>query len=247
MLLGKQFLSKLLLGSPQQILHASARSLTASTTALAQYNPTYVDPDPDPESYVISDNDDMLKVRLKAAPSSQTYSAFYDKRLDYFQKHVLKEGKGALASKIIRETLEHIKCVQIKKYNSAEPHEKPNIEVNPLEVFHTALENAKPIVGVKRLTRAAQVYQVPYPLTPEEQTFMTIKWMLNHVRNGKPNTPASIRLGNELLAAYSGEGVAVKRKQELHKLAEANRAYAHFRWKKSLESRASYAKKTKKR
>jgi len=243
---GKQLFTKLI-GATQQVFRPSARNLTVSSHACGQYNPTYHDPDPDPESYVINENDDLLKVKLKAAPSSQNYSAFYDQKLYNFQKHILKQGKEALASKIMRETLEHIKCVQIKKYNSAEPHERSSIEVNPLKVFHAALENAKPIVGVKRLTKGAQAYQVPYPLTPEQQFFMMVKWMLNHVRSGKPNTPAAIRLGNELLAAYNGEGVAMKRKQELHKLAEANRAYAHFRWKKSLESRAGYAKKTKKR
>ena len=141
--------------------------------------------------------------------------------------------------------LEHIKCVQIKKFNSVDPHEKDGVELNPLTVFHIALENAKPIVGVKTLTKGAQAYRVPYPLSSQQQFFMTVKWMLNHVRNGKPNTPASLRLGNEILAAYNGEGVAMKRKQELHKLAEANRAYAHFRWKRSLESRAQYKKKSK--
>lgn len=246
-MLGNQLLLLKLFRASQQVVQSSTRTLIVSAHTSGQYNPTYHDPDPDPDSYVINESDDLLKVKLKAAPSSQNYSAFYDQKLYNFQKHVLKQGKEALASKIMRETLEHIKCVQLKKYNSAQPHERSSIEVNPLKIFHTALDNVKPIVGVKRLTKGAQSYQVPYPLTPEQQFFMMVKWMLNYVRSGKPNTPAAIRLGNELLAAYHGEGVAMKRKQELHKLAEANRAYAHFRWKKSLESRAGYAKKTKKR
>ena len=231
----------------QKLILPSVRCIVISSNQPSRYSPAYHDPDPNPESYMseITENDELSKVKVKAAPSSQTYSAFYDRILHDFEKHVLKQGKGALASKIMRETLEHIKCVQIKKYNRVEAPERDSIELNPLTVFHTALENAKPIVGVKTLTQGAQTYRIPYPLSPQQQFFMTAKWMLNHVRNGKPNTPAALRLGNEILAAYNGEGVAMKRKQELHKLAEANRAYAHFRWKKSLETKAQYKKKSK--
>jgi len=231
--------------SYQKSILASIRCLSTSSNHLAQYGPSWVDPNPDPESYIVDVNDELSKVKLKAAPSSQTYSAYYDSTLHNFKAHILKQGKQALASKIMRQTLEHIKCVQIKKYNATPDLEKDDVELNPLVIFHTALENAKPIVGVKRLTRGAQAYQVPYPLSPQQQFFMTVKWMLNHVRSGKPNTPAAIRLGNELLAAYNGEGVAMKRKQELHKLAESNRAYAHFRWKKSLGGRAAFSSKQK--
>jgi len=206
-----------------------------NTPSFSMYSDRFVDPLPDPQHYADnppSDEDEISLKLVKAAPTNQTYSVFYDPDYAKFERLVLKQGKGLIANSILKKTMAHIKHVQVKKYHEASEAEKSTIEVNPLKVFHEALNNVKPIVSVRNLKHGANTYRVPHMLNPDKQFFIASKWMLEFIRSGKPDTPASLRLGNEVLAAYNYQGHSVKKKVELHKIAEANRAYAHFRWGK---------------
>ena len=202
---------------------------TASARVFAQYNPSYVNPNPDPEFYRNNppdSNDEIAVLPVKAAPTSQTYSNFYDEKVLKLEKLILKKGNSATARRIVRGALLYIKTVQVKKYHRAALQDRDSIELNPYTIFHQALENSKPLLDLKRVERGGQAYRVPVVMQPEKQFFFVIKAMTNHVWSGKPNTDAAERLGKEILAAYNNDGAAVKAKQNLHKQAYANRAYS---------------------
>ncbi|KAK3700882.1 hypothetical protein QZH41_012695 [Actinostola sp. cb2023] len=116
-----------------------------------------------------------------------------------------------------------------KKKNSKEPE---SVEVDPTAIFHQAVENVKPVVGCIPLRKAGRVYQVPSPLQPTRRQFFAIKWIVDAAR--KPTASKNARmhekLAKELLDAYNNEGAAIRKKQDLHKTADANRAFAHYRW-----------------
>nr|XP_004226129.1 28S ribosomal protein S7, mitochondrial-like [Ciona intestinalis] len=211
---------------------SSCKCFSTTNAVKAIYPDTYADPRPDRKSYFDesdTEQDNLATKMVKAAPNTFTYSVFYDPVLYKFEKMILKKGKGALAKKILQDALTNIKIAQLKKYHAASPEEKESIEVDPLVVFHTAIENASPILGLTRVKKGSMTYQIPHVLSDEKRLFLVSTWMLKYIRSNRPKNEAGIRIGNELLAAYNNQGTTVKRKQALHKSAEANRAYINIR------------------
>lgn len=101
--------------------------------------------------------------------------------------------------------------------------------VDPVQVFKTAIENCKPVVGTTPVRKSGSVYQVPLPLPEKRRNSLAIKWLISAAR-GRKGKPMAERLYLEIMDAYHNEGNVIKKKIELHKTAEANRAYAHYRW-----------------
>jgi len=99
----------------------------------------------------------------------------------------------------------------------------------PLEVFKQALENIKPRVEVRSKRVGGATYQVPMEVSRKRQQSLAIRWLLKSVR-GKRGRPMDRRLADELTAAYRGEGEAIKKREDTHRMAEANKAFAHFAW-----------------
>nr|CAB3264012.1 28S ribosomal protein S7, mitochondrial-like [Phallusia mammillata] len=201
----------------------------------AIYPTDMVDPQPSPEYYkenLPEEGDELSIKKIKAASSSQTYSTLYNPTIDKFTNLIVKEGKKFAAERIMQTTLAHIKLVQLKQYHAATESEKAEIEVNPTTVFCEAFNNMKPVVNVRSIRHGANVYQVPYSLEEHQRFFVAGKWLLDHIRKGKPSTKAGLRIAREILAAYNNQGEVMRKKYELHKLADANRAYAHFAWKR---------------
>ncbi|CAK8675861.1 small ribosomal subunit protein uS7m-like [Clavelina lepadiformis] len=197
----------------------------------SSYNKTFVPPNPDPKFYkddVPAKDDELSQKNIKPAPSDQTYSCFYDHELHRFEKIVLRKGNSVQTRQLIWRTFEEIKCIQLKKYNAADEDEKENIELNPLKIFHQALDNAKPLVDVVSVSKGGASYRVPVSVNPNQQLFFATKSIREELWKGKPKNAAALRLAKELLAAYNNEGGAVKRKLDLHKEAHANRAYANL-------------------
>jgi len=129
--------------------------------------------------------------------------------------------------------MEFIKYAQLEKYHAAvTQEEKDAIEINPYKIIYGALENAKPLLNVIDKRKAAIMYRVPIPVPEDQQYRMALRWMVEAGRLNKffedPHTAR--RMADELLSAYENTGKVVRQKQELHKEAEANKAYAHFRW-----------------
>jgi small subunit ribosomal protein S7 len=99
----------------------------------------------------------------------------------------------------------------------------------PIEVFRQALKNVKPVLEVKSRRVGGATYQVPIEVRPERRQALAIRWIIGFAR-GRGGRPMEQRLAEELLAAAKGEGAAIKKKEDTHRMAEANRAFAHYRW-----------------
>jgi small subunit ribosomal protein S7 len=126
---------------------------------------------------------------------------------------VMMQGKKSIAEKIV--------------YNSFDIIEKQGKD--PLQVYKSALENIKPMLELKSRRIGGANYLIPVEVDPERRLSLAIRWLVNAARERKEKLMFE-KLANEILAAASGEGGAVKKKEETHKMAEANKAFAHFRW-----------------
>ena len=128
---------------------------------------------------------------------------------------VMVAGKKNAARKVVYGALEIAK-------------EKSNGE-NPADILETALKNASPVTEVRSRRIGGVNYQVPREVRPERRLALSIRWMVEAARN-KKGSPMSERLSAEILAASKNEGEAIKKKENTHKMAEANKAFAHFSW-----------------
>ncbi|ASJ56768.1 30S ribosomal protein S7 [Brevibacillus porteri] len=100
---------------------------------------------------------------------------------------------------------------------------------NPMEVFEEALKNVMPVLEVKARRVGGANYQVPIEVKPERRTTLGLRWMVNYSRNRGEKTMEQ-RLANEIMDAANNTGAAVKKREDTHKMAEANKAFAHYRW-----------------
>ena len=98
-----------------------------------------------------------------------------------------------------------------------------------MNVFKQALNNAKPVIEVKSRRVGGATYQVPVEVRPERRTALAMKWLVGYARERGDKTMPE-RLANELLAASRNEGNTIKKKEDTHRMAEANKAFAHYRW-----------------
>ena len=131
-----------------------------------------------------------------------------------FINQLMRRGKKELARKILYRALEIVK-------------EKSKKE--PLEVFDGALKNVKPLLEVRSRRVGGATYQIPRPVSPERGTTLAMRWILETARK-KKGKKMSEKLAEELIEAAENRGTAVKKKENIHRLAEANRAFAHFAW-----------------
>ena len=102
-------------------------------------------------------------------------------------------------------------------------------DVPPLEVFETAIENVKPLLEVRSKRVGGASYQVPMQVRPKRQLSLAFRWILAAAR-GKKGKPMALRLSSELMDAYKKEGTAMTTRENVHRMAEANKAFAHFAW-----------------
>jgi small subunit ribosomal protein S7 len=100
---------------------------------------------------------------------------------------------------------------------------------DPIEVFHTAVENVKPFIEVRSRRVGGAAYQVPMQVNRNRQQSLAIRWMLAACRE-KKGRPMYLKLSDELLAAYNREGTAYTKRENVHRMADANKAFAHFAW-----------------
>jgi small subunit ribosomal protein S7 len=114
-------------------------------------------------------------------------------------------------------------------YDALDEVHKKVPDVEPIEVFTQAVENVKPNIEVRSRRVGGASYQVPMQVNRTRQQSLAIRWILMAVRE-KKGRPASQKLAAELLAAYNREGVAMTRRENVHRMADANKAFAHFAW-----------------
>lgn len=207
----------------------------------SRYNPFYLEPEVDKEVYQktpdqlsekeIAERDLKVVRPIKATPANVTSSVFYDPLISKFTSMMMKGGDKILARSIMNMTLEAIKRKQLEKYHKANEKEKESIECNPYTIFHQALKNCEPAIGLVNIPKGGRTYQVPTPLRDSRRRFLAMKWMITECREHKQRrTLMPERLSHQLLEAFNNQGPVIKKKYEMHKVAEANRAFAHFRW-----------------
>ena len=128
--------------------------------------------------------------------------------------NIMYDGKKGVAQKIVYDAFDIIK-------------EKTGRE--PLEVFDEAMENVMPLLEVKARRIGGATYQVPIEVRPERRQTLGLRWITLYARQRSERTMKE-RLANEILDATNQSGAAFKRREEMHRMAEANKAFAHFRW-----------------
>src|SRR3984885_6869795 len=134
-----------------------------------------------------------------------------------FMNYVMYEGKKAVAESIL--------------YGAFDIIEAKRRDLGPLETFHAALDNVAPSVEVRSRRGGSPTYQVPVEVRPERRRALAIRWLVNAARSRGENTMTE-KLAGELLDASNNRGSAVKKREDTHKMAEANRAFSHYRWER---------------
>ena len=137
-----------------------------------------------------------------------------DMVLSKFMNAIMLDGKKSVAEKIVYGALDLVE-------------EKARTE--PIRVFHDALENIKPGVEVRSRRVGGATYQVPVEVRPERRQALAIRWLVNASRARNENTMRE-RLAAELMDASNNRGAAVKKREDTHRMAEANKAFSHYRW-----------------
>jgi small subunit ribosomal protein S7 len=139
---------------------------------------------------------------------------YQSKTLTKLINQIMLKGRKSLAESIVYRALDLVKVKTGK---------------NPLEVFEQAMKNIMPILEVKARRVGGANYQVPIEVRPERRQTLAIRWITNFARNRAGGVMAE-KLAAEILDAASGSGGAVKKREDTHKMAEANKAFAHYRW-----------------
>src|SRR5215475_6275647 len=131
-----------------------------------------------------------------------------------FMNSIMKEGKKSVAERIVYGALDKMQT---------------KAKSNPIQLFHQALENVMPAVEVRSRRVGGATYQVPVEVRNERRQALAIRWLIAAARGRNENSMEE-RLSGELLDAANNRGTAVKKREDTHKMAEANRAYSHYRW-----------------
>ena len=140
---------------------------------------------------------------------------YNSQKLEKFINYVMWSGKKETSRKIM------YKAFVIIKEKTGNP--------NPLEIFDLAMKNAGPLTEVRSKRIGGANYQVPREVRPERRLALAMRWIRDAARS-KKGSPMHIKLADELIAASKNEGAAIKKKEDTHKMAEANKAFAHFAW-----------------
>ncbi len=141
-------------------------------------------------------------------------SVFGSQTVQKFINGLMNDGKKSVAERIFYGAM------TIVEDKGGQP---------PVGIFQQALNNAKPALEVKSRRVGGATYQVPIEVRPERRQALAIKWLIGFAR-GRPERTMAERLAAELLAASRGEGATVKKKDDTHRMADANKAFAHYRW-----------------
>ena len=139
---------------------------------------------------------------------------FKDLVVSKFMNNLMLDGKKSVSEKIVYGAFEEI---------------ENKIKRPPLEVFHEALDNIKPSVEVRSRRVGGATYQVPVEVRPQRREALAIRWLIKASRDRNEKTMRD-RLASELIDAVNTRGSAIKKKEDTHKMAEANKAFSHYRW-----------------
>ena len=137
-----------------------------------------------------------------------------DRVLTKFMNNLMVDGKKSVAENIVYSALDRVQS---------------RLKREPIEVFHEALDNIKPAVEVRSRRVGGATYQVPVEVRPERREALAIRWLIDASKKRNENTMEE-RLAGELADAVNNRGTAVKKREDTHKMADANKAFSHYRW-----------------
>ncbi len=140
---------------------------------------------------------------------------FHNKLVTKFINQVMYDGKKGIAQGIVYGAFDIIK----EKTGS-----------DPIDVFTQAIENVKPVLETKGRRVGGATYQVPMEIRPERRQTLAIRWIVLFARKRNSERTMEEKVAGELLDAYNNQGAAIKRRDEMHRMAEANKAFAHYKW-----------------
>ena len=140
---------------------------------------------------------------------------YHDQLVAKFASNLMYSGKKSIAESIV--------------YGAFDILEERTKGENPVEVFKAALENVRPVVEVKSRRVGGSTYQVPVEVRPRRASTLAIRWLVDFSRSRREKTMAQC-LANELMDAANGLGAAMKKRDDMQKMAESNKAFAHYRW-----------------
>ena len=150
------------------------------------------------------------KKKITISPDSVYDSVIVAK----FINQVMRRGKKTIAEKIVYQAFEEV---------------KKKTQKEPLEIFEEALKNASPLLEVKSKRVGGATYQVPVPVEKDRRLTLAMRWIIEAAKSKKGKSMEE-KLAEELIAAAQNTGAAIKKKENIHRMAEANRAFAHFAW-----------------
>lgn len=139
---------------------------------------------------------------------------YQSEKVGKFINYIMLRGQKETARKIVYDAMAEI---------------KEKTKGDEMEVFDTALKNTGPLTEVRSRRVGGANYQIPREVRPERRVFLSMKWIIESARAGK-GAPMASRLADEIILAAKNEGKAVKKREDTHKMAEANKAFAHFAW-----------------
>lgn len=154
--------------------------------------------------------------RRREVPKRKTLPdpRYGDQLVTKFMNCLMLDGKKAVAESIVYGAFKVI---------------EDRTREDPVQVFHKAIENVKPTVEVKSRRVGGSTYQVPVEVRTERRTALSLRWIIKHARSRSGRTMME-KLANELIEASHNRGGAVKKREDVHRMAEANRAFSHYRW-----------------
>jgi small subunit ribosomal protein S7 len=150
-------------------------------------------------------------VKKREIPPDSVYGSVL---ISKFINQIMYQGKKSVAESIFYGAMDIV---------------KEKTDEDPLKVFQRALENVKPVLEVKSRRVGGATYQVPVEVRPERRLSLAVRWIIDYSRNRGENTMTEC-LAGEILDAYNNRGSSIKKKEDTHKMAEANKAFAHYRW-----------------
>ncbi len=156
-----------------------------------------------------------MRRKLKKKPVIRPDLVFNSEKIAKFTNYIMESGKRRAAQQIVRSAFDEIK-------------EKLKVE-NPLETFEAALKNTGPLMEVRSRRVGGANYQVPREVREARRNFLAMMWIIDAARS-KKGRPMHEKLADEIISASKNEGEAVKKRENTHKMAEANKAFAHFAW-----------------
>lgn len=208
------------------------KSFTSTLRCMSVYNPYYVDPVVKKEAQNEEKLKELAYTRIKSAPSNFSSSSLQNEAVTKITNMIMEGGQKILARSILEKGFLKMKRTQVERYHLAKTdEEKASIEMNPKTLLIQAIENVRPLMITIKVRRGGAKYNVPVPITEKKSYFLARKWLIEASNDKAKKVHFPEKFAWEILDAANNTGRVVKRKQDLHKECEANRAYAHYRWK----------------